>query len=178
MNPASRVSPAFPSAWLHRGEILLACGLLFFALTIAVTHFVMGVFLAVIPAIITLPLLVTGVLRSRDPVGRTGRQLGGALLLILGMGLLVVAVARSCALSWQLALHDLRPTAPAPTPQQWLALAATWFPPALCVFAGSSLWTGWTWSRRVFWCGVTVAVSPAAVILHQMLARLGFPITA
>lgn len=39
-------------ALIQSGELSLAFGFSFFALTIAATHFVMGIFLAVIPAIV------------------------------------------------------------------------------------------------------------------------------
>lgn len=178
MTDDSTDHPANPPALIKPGELLLAFGFSFFALTIAATHFVMGMFLAVIPAIIALPLLIAGMLRARDKAGLMGRQLGGALLLILGMGLLLAVTSKTCALSWQQAFHDVRPTVPGPTSQQWLAASAAWFLPALFGYPGSVLWTNWSRSRRLFWCGVTVALSPGVVVLHRALAHLGFPLYA
>jgi uncharacterized membrane protein YidH (DUF202 family) len=170
--------PAGPSALIQPGELLLAFGIGFFALTIAAMHFVMGMFLAVIPAIIALPLLIAGMLRARDRAGVTGRQLGGALLLILGMGTLLAVTSKTCALSWQQAFHAVRPTVPGPTQQQWLAVSVAWFLPALLGYPGTVLWTNWSRSRRLFWCGVTVALSPGVISLHRALAKLGFPLYA
>ena len=178
LNTASAHGATDRSTVFQRGEIPLAFGMAFLTLTLAVFHFVMGVFLAVIPALITVPLLVAGMLRARDTAGLLGRQLGGAALLLAGMAVLSVVMFKSCGLSYQLAIHEFRPTVSAPAPTEWLALSGMWFLPILCVYPGISLWTNWGLCRRAFWCSVVVAASPAVIVVHQTLAALGFPLTA
>ena len=54
----------------------------------------------------------------------------------------------------------------------------TWFLPLLFILPGLGHWTNWSARRRVGWSTVAFTVPVAIVITHQILAEIGFPLTA
>jgi hypothetical protein len=179
MNPIHDLNrPTDRPALMRPGGLALCLGLLFLAMTIALSHVVMGAFLAVIPASMALPRLGIALLRTCDRAASWDRQLRGALLLLLAMGMLVVVTVHSCAIAYHLGLHQARPTFLAPSMEGWFTIAATWLLPAVFAYPGCSLWASWSGCRLSFWCAGAFATPAAAVQIQQTLPKLGFAPTA
>ena len=86
----------------HPGEVKLACGLVFLALTMALFHFVMGLFLAVVPALFAGLCVTDGVTRARNGSAPAGRQWAGIALVLLAVAALVVVAFTAASLSYKL----------------------------------------------------------------------------
>ena len=106
----SDTSPAveFPSG-VQRGEILLTIGAIFFVLTIALTHFVMGIFLAIIPGALAFAFLAAGTIRARSPASEADNRALGLLLLFAGFCSMAVVGFQACSLSYHEAFHNFSP---------------------------------------------------------------------
>lgn len=165
------------STGVQRGEVLLTVGALLFIFTIALTHFVMGIFLAFIPGVLALAFLAAAVTRARSSDAHSNRSLG-ILLLFAGFCILTIVGFQACGLSYQAAFHNYRPSSPAPEWRQWARAVITWFLPAAFVLPGLRHWTIWSARRRLVWSIITFAVPLAIIVTHQILVQIGFPLTA
>ena len=163
---------------LQKGEASLASGTFCFVFAIALTHFVMGFFLAFVPAIFAMLFLVAGAARARNSPASAGAQSAGGLLLLIALCIITVIGFRACALSYQEALHAIRPSAPPPGIENWAIAVLTWFIPVIFVAPGLKWWTCWSRRRRCFWCVVAFLVPAGIVIVHQVLAANGGPLSA
>lgn len=172
-NPAPKTTGLF-----HPGEAKVACGLVFLALTMALFHFVMGLFLAVVPALFAGLCVTDGLAKARNSSAPTGRQWAGIALALLAMGTLVVVAFTAASLSYKLALHAQRPTSPVPSFGEWALNIGSWLIPAILMCPGLSLWTNWSPRRRLIWCILILTVPLATLLLHQFLASWGGPLTA
>ncbi|HAB19963.1 MAG TPA: hypothetical protein PLX89_03430 [Verrucomicrobiota bacterium] len=197
-NPPSGDSPGVESAsnnsiwvkswrvlpWkkLQPGEGMLAWGLAFLAITLALTHFVMGFFLAVWPAPIALTLLALGVTRVVGGSSNSGRKAAGTALLLLGFFALAVVAYHACALSYKIALHALRPAYATQSLggsfSEWGRFLGSCLIPVLLIGPGLWLGTDWSRGRRVGWCVVVLLFPVMVLLVHQILAALGGPLTA
>jgi len=163
---------------VQRGEILLAFGAILFVLTMALTHFVMGIFLAVIPGALALAFLAAGATRARNPAGKIDQCAIGFLLLFAGFCVLAVVGFQACDLSYREAFHHLRPSSPPPALSQWAKAGITWLLPVAFILPGLRYWTNWSPRRRLVWSIFTFTIPVAIIIAHQILTQLGFPLTA
>jgi hypothetical protein len=160
------------------GEITLACGLVFLALTMALTHFVMGLFLAVVPALFAGLCVTDGLTRARNGSAPAGRQWMGVALVLIALAVLVAVTFNAASLSYKLALHAQRPTSPVPNIGEWVLNLGSGLIPALLMWPGLSFWTNWSRLRRQVWCVLILAVPPITILLHTLLASWGGPLSA
>ena len=162
----------------HPGEVKLACGFVFLALTLALIHFVMGLFLAAVPALFAGLCVADGITKARNSFAPAGRQWAGIALVLLALAALVVVAFTAASLSYKLALRAQRPMAPVPNLGEWVLNLGSWLIPASLMCPGLSLWTNWSLRRRLIWCVLILAVPLATLLLHTLLAFWGGPLTA
>jgi Na+/serine symporter len=159
------------------GELLLVFATLALVIALALTHIVMGVFLAFIPACLALLLFLIGIERAGTASLDKNRAIG-MLLLLTAFCAAVVLGFKACSLSHKLALHSFRSSAAPPEMGEWLKTVITWMIPAVLTALGLARWTDWSRGRRMRWCIVAFAVPPAVIITHQILTNMGGPVTA
>ena len=162
----------------HPGEVKLACGLVCLALTMALLHFVMGLFLAALPALFAVLCVAEGLTKPRNSSAPAGRQWAGITLLLLATGALVFVAFTAASLSYKLAFHAQRPTSPVPNLGEWVLNLGSWLIPALLMWPGLSLWTNWSRRRRQVWCVIILAIPLITFLLHTLLASWGGPLSA
>ncbi len=155
----------------NRSELYLAMGLAVLSLAAGVVQFVFLGLLAIPLAPIALALAVIGVKGTKEQGVWSGRQALGLTLLVFGVaGLFVVASATS-SLAYQAAVQE-----PAPTMGDWLLVATGGVLAATLIASGFRRWAGWSFRRCLGWAVAVLFVSPAALLLFEML-RPHYPLT-
>ncbi len=163
---------------LQKGEVYLIFGLAAFVFARALTHFAMGIFLAVLPRALALLFLSAGLIRARNRADVGGRRAAGLLLLFAALCVLVVVSFCAARLSYRKAFASLRPNFPAPTAGEWAGTVLTWGLSVAFVAPGLARWTDWPRGRRLFWCIIAFLIPAAVFITHQGLLRTGWSITS
>ena len=167
-----------PSKIFHPGELGLAAGLSFLVMTVVLFHFVMGVFLAAIPAVMSGLLLTDALTRAQDKAARSDSKCSGLGFLLLGMIALVAAMFESASLSYEIGLHAQQTGSPLPSLGKWMLTMGSWPIPALLMLPALKLWTNWPPRRRHIWCFIILTVPLVTLVLHQFLALCGGPLNA
>ena len=163
---------------VRKGEMLLGLGLLPLVFALALTHFVMGIYLAAIPGLIAVLLLSTGLFCARNRVGGGTERGVGMLLLFAGFCVLVVIGFYASRLSYREAIVTLRPTLAPPTAGEWIRTILTWFLSTIFIGPGLAFWANWPLRRRLFWCIISFLIPGAVFITHQKLVGMGWAITS
>lgn len=160
----------------NRSELYLALGLALLSLAAGVGQYVFLGLLAIPLVPIALALVVIGVKGTKEQGVSPGRQAVGRALLVFGVaGLFVVAMATS-SLAYQAAVHLERTSQPAPTMGDWLLVATGGVLAATLIASGFRHWAGWSFRRCLGWAVAVLLVSPAALLLFEML-RPHYPLT-
>ncbi len=163
---------------LPKGEIFLTFGLVAFVFALALTHFVMGFFLAVIPGALALIFLSAGFLRARNRADIGDKRAVGMLLLFAGFCVLVVVSFYAAGLSYREAFASLRPNFPPPSAGEWGGTILSWFLSVAFVAPGLACWTNWRPQRRLFWCIIAFLIPASVFLMHQGLVKMGWSITS
>ncbi len=153
----------------NRSELYLALGLALLSLAAGVGQYVFLGLLAIPLAPIVLALAVIGVKGTKEQGVWSGRQALDLTLLVFGVaGLFVVASATS-SLAYQAAVHLDRPSQPAPTMGGWLLVATGGVLAATLIASGFRRWAGWPFRRCLGWAVAVLLVSPAVLLVFEML---------
>ena len=163
---------------IRRGEVFLAFGTAALVLTLAVTHLVMGFYLAIVPGALAFVFLSAGSFMARNRTSSGETLPVGLLLLFAGFSIIIITGFQASRLSYRAALAEMRPSLAPLTLGDWLFAAVTWFLPIGFIAPGLKRWTDWTPGRRLFWCLISFFVPLAIFIVHQILVARGFAITA
>jgi len=173
----------FPWIQFQPGETTFAQGLACLVVTVVLTHVVMGWFLAVVTAPLTILAIIRGIGAARAPGRITGRQWAGAGLLLLGMPILGLMAFTAASLSTQLALAGKGHTIAAENFSIMSSGILSWslvtsLVPAIILSSGLPFWTNWPQRRRRIWTVIFLTIPLITFALHQILAAIGAPLTA
>jgi hypothetical protein len=165
--------------FLHPGEALFLLSALLLALALASTHFVMGIFFAALPAGLSVLLAPLGLLRARGRRGSRARLAGGFFFLALALAAALILGFYAARLSYELAFHQLRPTAmAAPAAGDFGRAALTWLILPAMAAPGLNFWTEWSPQRLRRWCILAFSFPILVFFLHQVLAAGRGPLSA
>lgn len=155
---------------IRRGEIQLFLGLGSLAGSVVLFSFVIIGLLAFPLFPVAALVALTGLIRARERVPLTRRQVVGLLLSLAGITALVFGCSIMVDAAYQYALFSQRHQGPLPSPQYLLLSVVVCLLVAVLVWFGLLFWTNWSPKRRFTWSAILFFVPPATFASYRFLA--------